>query len=71
MINYDFTRAIMLVKMARFLMARADQRGLTHGEKHYLIQTALSLLTEAHTLMTGEQALLYGENDIDEAHIPF
>lgn len=36
-----------LIQMARFLLTEADSRGLTHGEKHYLIQTALHLLNKA------------------------
>lgn len=33
--EYERDRLLMFVKVALWLLRRADEHGLTHGEKHY------------------------------------
>lgn len=63
------------VKLVRFLLSKSDNRGLSHGEKHYFIQTALMLLHEVqrdiddnHNIMERHQIEDY---DLSLKNIPF
>lgn len=48
MVNqYEQQQAAAKIYLARFLLTLADRRGMTHGEKHYVIQTVLMLLANA------------------------
>lgn len=42
--NWERESCAASVKLVRYILTQADSRGLTHGEKHYLMQTALFLL---------------------------
>jgi hypothetical protein len=44
--DYHKTHANALLKMAAYLLTKADERGFTHGEKHHFIQVALSLISD-------------------------
>lgn len=52
--NYQQTRALALLKLARFLMTQSDTKGLTHADKHFLIQTALFIQHLAAKEISGE-----------------
>lgn len=71
---WQVSQAIKLLQMVRFLLQRADQKGLTHGEKHYLIQTALFLQAEALDAL-GDMGAVLHRNDtanlLDLSDIPF
>jgi len=61
------------IYLARYLLTMADKRGLTHGEKHYIIQTAIKLLVQAgDELGDTQQRLTLGEvSGIGSSDIPF
>lgn len=52
--QYEISRAIAHIKIARYLVARADERGKTHGEKHHFNVVALSELNNALYQLAGE-----------------
>jgi len=45
--KWQLDRVAQLIKLARYLITRADNRGRTHGEKHYMMQTALDIMAQA------------------------
>lgn len=63
------------VKMARWLLTKADSRGLTHGQKHYLIQTALYILADVQSIIGATGGDLANEVTVlapdDVGDIPF
>lgn len=75
MSRFDPTHpAAARLKLARFLISEADNRGLTHGEKHYLMQTALFLMHQAQTMIDSESISVLERHevkDLDPSEIPF
>lgn len=70
--EYQVTEVASKVKMTRWLLTKADSRGLTHGEKHYLIQTALFILADIQSIVGMSGADFRNEVDSLEAgDIPF
>jgi len=72
--EYDIKNAVAQIKLARFLLTRADNRGFTHGEKHYIIQTALWLLMDATYKLDGLNSSFDMRNEVEEissSDIPF
>jgi len=65
--------AISLIRLSRYLLTLADSKGLTHGEKHYLIQTSLHLIHQAEiSLSNGAAPLEHHQLDEpDVSDIPF
>lgn len=64
----------VLIKLARYLITEADSKGLTHGEKHYLQQTALYLLHKAQCEVDqGSVSTLdrHEVKDLEASDIPF
>lgn len=65
------------IKFARYLITRADEKGFSHGEKHYLLQSALILLHEAQHEMDSDSVSILDRHQVeiieeDEVnHIPF
>jgi hypothetical protein len=60
------------VKMTRWLLTKADSRGLTHGEKHYLIQTALFILADVQSIVGINGTDFRNEvESLDAGDIPF
>lgn len=45
--KYQVNMAIAHIRLARYLMSKADQRGYTHGEKHHIIEVSLGELCQA------------------------
>lgn len=70
--QWQLTQAARLIKICKFLTARADQKGMTHGEKHFLHETIGMLLLEALDCL-GEQESVMERNLSREApsEIPF
>lgn len=71
--SWEAEHARQLVNVARFLLTIADKRGLTHGEKHYLIQSALHVLRLSASELNDNQSSTFG-NEIstpDVSDIPF
>jgi hypothetical protein len=62
------------LRLVRYLLVQADKRGMTHGEKHHFIFTAISLLGEAQSLLKDEGHSVLTANDyqeLKESDIPF
>jgi hypothetical protein len=60
-----------ILSVVAFLIQKADRRGLTHGEKHHLMQVAMMVLMEAQNGI-GDTIYRYGEMETpDVSDIPF
>lgn len=61
------------VRLIRYLMSRADDKGLTHGEKHHIIQACLMILRQVEYELGGEVDIVERNKlEIDEVgDIPF
>lgn len=74
---WDREHAAAMVKLARYLISEADDRGLTHGEKHYLMQAALYLLHKAQTQLNPDGSSSIDRHEVktlspeDVSDIPF
>lgn len=70
----DTERALLLLRVADYLMVQADKRGLTHGEKHHFMFTAIAQLREARHIL-GDNRLSFlthnDESDLEKGDIPF
>lgn len=71
--EYTISKARAEIYLARYLLTLADNRGLTHGEKHYIIQTVLKLLQEAGNTLGDNQSRLWTNevDNIEPSDIPF
>lgn len=71
--QWQLERIAQLVKLARYLITRADSRGLTHGEKHFIMQTALHVLAQADDDLRGNQypTAQPSQSEPDMSDIPF
>ena len=73
--QYQIERAKAHLKIARYLMSKADERGTTHGEKHHVIFVCLTeiacalFLLGADDLATMTEANHPEPTDVHE--IPF
>jgi len=70
---WEADHARKMVNVARYLLTIADQRGLTHGEKHYLIQSALHVLRLAQNELHDSQSSTFGNevSTIEVSDFPF
>jgi hypothetical protein len=62
------------IKLARYLISEADNRGLSHGEKHFLMQTALFILHKVQNTLDDDTVSLierHQSTDLDPSQIPF
>jgi hypothetical protein len=58
------------LQLIRYLVSSTDQRGLTHGEKHYLLQTVLAEVVKAQRdLDDGANLLVDTNSDVDPRHL--
>jgi len=69
--------AVRHARLIRYLLAKADSRGLTHGEKHHLIVVAIMTL-DALRMLLGDRPGLerFDDSDVPEVtpevdQIPF
>jgi len=67
------TQTEALLKLSRYLLSEADSKALTHGEKHYLIQTALYLIHKATALLDGNNMGIerHEIDSLNASDIPF
>lgn len=71
--QWEVESAGQLIRLSRFLLTKADSRGLTHGEKHYLIQTTLALLLDAQSKLhtpSGRGDYLNQVDSLNSVDIP-
>lgn len=64
----DF-KAIQIVQhlqMARYLISNADTRGMTHGEKHHLLEVALMEIGMCLQLAEDDQYSLLALHNVPE-----
>lgn len=59
--------AIDKMRVLRYLLALADERGITHGEKHHLIQVIGMISVEILSDLGAEHTYL--ERNIDKSSI--
>lgn len=57
--QHEINEAIRHILIARYLLAKADEQGITHGEKHHLhevigMETILALRALGHTTITRQ-----------------
>jgi hypothetical protein len=72
--EWQINEARIKLRLVRYLLVLADKRGMTHGEKHHFIFTAISLLGEAQVLLNDKFHSVLTPNDSQELHedqIPF
>lgn len=72
--EWELREIAALIKLCRFLVTRADSKGMTHGEKHYLLQTVLQLLHSAQDKVQPDKASvveLHQVPDLNVSDIPF
>jgi hypothetical protein len=75
--QYQLDRVKAHLQIVRYLMIAADNRGLTHGEKHHFIQVALSEIATCLRDLGDHGALMVrsdGEpspSNVSIADIPF
>jgi hypothetical protein len=54
--QYQLDRLAVKLKVVHLLLDKADERGLTHGEKHHFIHVARHLLGEIYAEIAGQQS---------------
>lgn len=64
--QYEVDNAQAHIRLARYLMSKADQRGMTHGEKHHLIQVSLHELSQALFLLGDTSYSVVSRNENDD-----
>jgi imidazoleglycerol phosphate dehydratase HisB len=64
--EYQRVDAVRHARLIRYLLAKADSRGLTHGEKHHLIVVAIMTL-DALRLILGDRP---GMERFDDSSVP-
>ena len=72
--QYQLDRLAAKLKIVHLLLGKADERGLTHGEKHHFIHVARHLLGEIYADVKPQSVYVIDEApfDPDEADpIPF
>lgn len=71
--DYQAQRLAVQLKIVHQLLTIADERGLTHGEKHHFNEVARHMLRSIHTEMVGQNVFSYiHEVTPDEANdLPF
>lgn len=68
--QWEIKSAIAHIKLARYLMSRADKRGMTHGEKHHIIEVCLSELCDAlFQLGDSSYSVVTQHNDSDPTQV--
>jgi len=60
----EVKQAIAQIKLARYLITKGDTRGMTHGEKHYFLQTSLALLSDAQFKLGDHNYNTFGRNEV-------
>lgn len=70
--DWQRIQAVRIAKTAKFLLSRADERGMTHGEKHHYHEVIGNLLSEIIDCLGGEQSTLDRNLSTDApSEIPF
>jgi len=72
--QWEINDARVKLRLVRYLLIQADKRGMTRGEKHHFICTAISLLGQAQTLLKDDLHSVLTSNDYQELttdEIPF
>lgn len=72
--QHEIYHAIVLLKLSRYLITRADEKGMTHGEKHFFLQTCLQLLHEAQDKLGDDSSWIFDRHEVknlDPSDIPF
>lgn len=73
--DWAIDRIVSDIKMARKLLQDADNKQLTHGEKHHIIQVVLMLLEEAQRQVSEDSIHVMERRDtsldIKPSDIPF
>jgi len=64
--QYKIDDAVRHLRLIRYLLSSADNRGLTHGEKHYLIQTALAEVAKVGDILGDGRFNILGQNATTE-----
>jgi len=64
-LTHETNTAVAEMHLARFLISEADNRGLTHGEKHFMMQTALYFLHKAETRVSGGQVSVIERHQVE------
>lgn len=69
--RYELSLLIESLEYCEKLLERADdrERGLTHGQKHYVIQTALIVMRDLRADFEAKRARIDAPNNSDG--IPF
>ncbi len=73
--DFKAIQIIRLLQIARHLLSKADTRGMTHGEKHHLIEVALMEIGAALDLAEDESYSSIAQHNVPEVRavddIPF
>lgn len=73
--QYKINDALRHLKLVHYLLSRADERGMTHGEKHHLLQVAGMEMREAEHILGDDSSPLARNLDTDitpvASDIPF
>jgi len=64
--QWEINEARTKLRLVRYLLVQADRRGMTHGEKHHFIFTAIPIQGEAQTLLKDEFHSVLTSNDYQE-----
>lgn len=70
--QWKIDQLVARLKIIRYLLSTADQRGFTHGEKHHLIEVALGEIAIALHDLKGESTMQNSNTNINDiGDIPF
>lgn len=73
--DYKAIQIVQHLQIARYLLSNADTKGMTHGEKHHLIECALMELGMCLELAEDETYSVLAHHNVPEAtaidDIPF
>ena len=70
--QWEIERAIKILRICQWLLAKADDRGKTHGEKHHFHEVLGATLREAiEVLEPGATSMERNISTEDVSDIPF
>lgn len=64
--DYKAIQIIRGLQIARHLISKADTRGMTHGEKHHLLEVALMEIGTCLDLAEDEGYSILGRHNVPE-----
>ncbi len=64
--EYKRLDAVRHARLVRYLLAKADERGLTHGEKHHILVVAIMTLDALRDIL-GDRP---GAERFDDSTVP-